>query len=86
VPLGSRELAEAVAAHVEAQVARGRLLEDVLAEISPNGGGASSILREQKASERFAAGFRVPGGPPTNVVIPRAWRGRRPFVARSSSA
>ena len=55
VPLSSRELAEAVAAYVEAQVARGRLLEDVLAEISPNGGSASGI---QQLLERWVESFR----------------------------
>lgn len=43
VPLESRELAEAVLLHVEQQVARGRPLEDVLAEISPDAAAASAV-------------------------------------------
>lgn len=42
-PLASRELAEAVLALIEAQAARGRSVEDVVAEISPDGGADAAI-------------------------------------------
>lgn len=55
VPLDSKELADAVATFVEAQVMRGRALEDVLAEVSPDGAGASVI---EPLLQRWIEGFK----------------------------
>ncbi len=54
-PLASRELAEAVLAFIEAQAARGRAVEDVVAEISPDAAAASQV---EPLMRRWLAVFR----------------------------
>lgn len=43
IPFASRELADAVLSYIEAQVARGRALEDVVSEVAPDAAAVSSI-------------------------------------------
>lgn len=65
VPLETRELADAVLTFVEAQVARGRALEDVIAEIAPSAAAVSAVeplLRRwlESFERRVETGRRAP--------------------------